>query len=908
MVPTQVSSFKVALSFLYPSSSKPYQNPPVRGRLHFETLEPRTLLAGDMAEITGTVLNDLEGDGNLTADLAVAGVGVDLYRDGGNGVFDHGGGDDVVAAHGTTTDASGRYAFSQLGNGTYFVRLTPPDQFQVRAADVKTVVITATEAEGVTGRLIDGFSTAQRAEASPPLASGATSSLADIKVLGGQRDLLVQITEGDDPFSEVALQSGAGLLRLASDTMVTGNARVVWDGVDGNATEVNPTGLGGIDLTKFEGNTMTGVSLTVGADHPNTLVKLKVYSDANNWSEYMTTVPESQGGAATKKVVFSFAEDPVAQSGSGVNFADVGAMELDFEGVSAVDGQVSVIELVGLTNKQADFTVYNRMSLGDLVWGEIINDGLNKDGETGISGVKLNLFGDTNHDEQFSQGVDELLATATTRSDGTFLFDDLFPGKYMVQVAPGNFVPGEPLHRLRSSTRNKIAADPDDDVNGDDNGEPVMDHGVLSRAVTLIANHEPTDDGDQDPNSNLTVDFGFFGFDLALVKSVEETVAVPGDQLNFSVVITNTGPSTAENVSFRDTLPVEVEFVAGQTSSGASLNLDSQGVVSADLGSLPSDQSLTVHLLADVLQGTTGQVKNIAEVVATGELDRSNNRDEVVVPIEPKIDLAVVKWDTVDPVEPGGMLSYTLRAENHGPSDATGVMVFDRLPEGVTFQSASPKESLVTDGQVEFELGEFAAGDTAEFTVNVVVHESTSGTLLNEAWVSGNEPETRLDNNRDQASTTVYIEPASVSGAVFVDRNDNGELEPSESRIPDVRVTIVGTDFRDQPVEQTTTTASDGTYEFSDLMPGSYRIIESQPKTFWGRPVLDGKDQLGENGDGVISALDGLIAPDLNANDEQDSDAFEGITLGAGSSGTNYNFGELVTQLTKWDFVHVIRY
>jgi uncharacterized repeat protein (TIGR01451 family) len=867
------------------------------------------LLAADLAEITGSVLNDLHGDGNLTADVAVAGVAVDLYRDGGNGVFDRGGGDDSVAANAVVTDPNGRYGFSHIEKGTYFVRFTPPGELQVRSgADVKTVVITAAEAEGVVGRLIDGFNTAQRAEASPPLSSSGASSLADTKALGGQRDLFVRITEGDDPFSEVALQSGAGLLRLASDTAVTGNARVIWDGVDDNATEVNPTGLGGIDLTKFEGNTMTGVSLTVGADHPNTLVKLKIYSDANNWSEYTTTVPESQGGAATKKAVFLFAEDPTTKSGSGADFADVGAMELNFEGVSAVDGQVSVIELVGMTNKRTDFTLYNRMSLGDLVWGELVNDGLNQGDEKGIATVKLNLFDDTNRDEEFTKGVDELLGMKTTRSDGTFLFHDLFPGKYIVQVAPGNFVPGGPLHGLRSSTGNGIAADPDNNVNGDDNGEPVTDHGVLSRAVTLVANSEPTDDGDQDPNSNLSVDFGFFGFDLALVKSVEETVAVPGDQLNFSVVITNTGLSTAQNVSFRDALPAEVEFVAGQASNGSSLNPDLQGIVSADLGDLPSDESVTVHMLVDVLQGTTGHVRNVAEVVATEELDRSNNRDEVVVPIEPKIDLAMIKRDAADPVEPGGLLSYTLRAENHGPSDATGVMVFDRLPDGVTFQSASSPEVRIVNDQLEFEVGDFAAGDVEEFTVNVAVHESASGTLLNEAWVSGNEPEIRLDNNHDQESTTIYIEPASISGAVFVDRNDNGKLESGESRIPDVRVMIVGTDFRDQPVQQTTTTASDGTYEFGNLMPGNYLIIETQPETFWGRPLLDGKDQLGENGDGVVSALDGLIAPDLNADDGQDSDAFEGITLVAGSSGTNYNFGELVTQLTKWDFVHVIRY
>ena len=68
------------------------QNSLLRKKLTFENLESRELLAADMAEIIGTVLNDLQGDGNASNDIAVAGAGVTLYRDGGNGIF---GGDDA---------------------------------------------------------------------------------------------------------------------------------------------------------------------------------------------------------------------------------------------------------------------------------------------------------------------------------------------------------------------------------------------------------------------------------------------------------------------------------------------------------------------------------------------------------------------------------------------------------------------------------------------------------------------------------------------------------------------------------------------------------------------------------------------------------------------------------------------
>lgn len=150
------------------------------------------------------------------------------------------------------------------------------------------------------------------------------------------------------------------------------------------------------------------------------------------------------------------------------------------------------------------------LCLGDLVWADLDNDGLYEpgSGEQGIAGVTVVLHEDTNGDGQCTPGVDRELARTTTGVGGGYIFCDLAPGDYVVTIPASNFAPGGPLAGMGSSTGNDPAPDPDDDVNNDDNGTPVGGE-VCSRAVTLALGTEPRGDGDDDPNTNRTVDFGF---------------------------------------------------------------------------------------------------------------------------------------------------------------------------------------------------------------------------------------------------------------------------------------------------------------------------------------------------------------------------------------------------------------
>jgi protocatechuate 3,4-dioxygenase beta subunit len=125
------------------------------------------------------------------------------------------------------------------------------------------------------------------------------------------------------------------------------------------------------------------------------------------------------------------------------------------------------------------------------------------------------------------------------------------------------------------------------------------------------------------------------------------------------------------------------------------------------------------------------------------------------------------------------------------------------------------------------------------------------------------------------------IPPASISGYVYVDTNNNGSKDVGEAPIPGT--TLVLRDGNGQPTGATTTTNALGYYEFTGLRPGSYGVTEVQPGGY----------------------LDGLDTPgNLGGNAQNPGDALSGVVLIGGSAGVNYNFGELLP-VSISGYVHV---
>jgi len=120
-------------------------------------------------------------------------------------------------------------------------------------------------------------------------------------------------------------------------------------------------------------------------------------------------------------------------------------------------------------------------------------------------------------------------------------------------------------------------------------------------------------------------------------------------------------------------------------------------------------------------------------------------------------DLAVVKSDSPDPVFAEENLTYTITVTNNGPRDATGVVVTEYLPVGVTYVdgSASPSQGSYNESTHEWDVGGLDNGDSATLELTVVVDSDTTGTITNTVCVDGNEPDPDDSNDCDDETTTI---------------------------------------------------------------------------------------------------------------------------------------------------------
>ncbi len=231
--------------------------------------------------------------------------------------------------------------------------------------------------------------------------------------------------------------------------------------------------------------------------------------------------------------------------------------------------------------------------------------------------------------------------------------------------------------------------------------------------------------------------------DLGIEKSVNNSRPDLGDLIEWTITVTNNGPNTATGVKVREVLPKSLIFVK---SSGNYNN--NTGIW--NVGSLNNGGSARLSVVCRV--NATGVIENVVSVSGNEfDWDMSNNRDSEVVNVSPACDLAVVKVVSEDVVNYMDVVKWTLTVTNYGPNAATGVKIYDTLPNGFVYlNSTKPFNKGVID------IGSLGVGSSV--SVDIYCRVNITGSFVNVAAVKGNEFDHNPDNNRDNAS--ILVKPA----------------------------------------------------------------------------------------------------------------------------------------------------
>lgn len=260
--------------------------------------------------------------------------------------------------------------------------------------------------------------------------------------------------------------------------------------------------------------------------------------------------------------------------------------------------------------------------------------------------------------------------------------------------------------------------------------------------------------------------------DVGLTMAANMPNVVQSNDVQFTIFLTNYGPSVANNVVVTNLLPAGTVFLSDTPSLG-SVSTNGAGLLVWSAGTLAvsASASLTFTVEADVV----GAITNSA-AVSTSTIDPNPDdasASAVVNVLAPAADLVMTGLASIPNVlQPPGNLTYTLvvTITNAGPALAPQTVIAATLPPGVNFVSTSVGTNFTTNQTaagtvVSNSVGSLAVG--AQASVSVVAQPTASGTFLNAAICSSAITDPfKANNSLPDVKTVVEAPPPPSLGAI----------------------------------------------------------------------------------------------------------------------------------------------
>lgn len=287
--------------------------------------------------------------------------------------------------------------------------------------------------------------------------------------------------------------------------------------------------------------------------------------------------------------------------------------------------------------------------------------------------------------------------------------------------------------------------------------------GLVTNSVAVAA---ATSEGDAANNSadvsiNVTDQAG-----LTLAMSASTNAVTAGQSSYFYTLdVSNSGPSLARSVLLTNTLPAGISFVGSSSASGATCNA-AAFIVVCDLGGISAGVTQTLRLDVQAGPSAVGVLVNRAAVSTSSFDPRGVQTATATVVATQNADLQVTKAATINNLNVGGVVTYTVVVDNFGPSNASGVVISDLLPVALIGPSVAVVQGSYSLTTSLWSAGAIAAGKKLTMTVAGTIGSVASGQVVtNTALVhAANQTDPVLFNNGQFVTFTV---PLNADVALF---------------------------------------------------------------------------------------------------------------------------------------------
>lgn len=510
----------------------------------------------------------------------------------------------------------------------------------------------------------------------------------------------------------------------------------------------------------------------------------------------------------------------VAPTGYSFSTAGVGAEWTDSDANTGT-GRTGTFTLVAGQNKDdVDAGLSNNSTatlnrLGDRVWYDNNNNGIQDAGEFGAPGVSVALL-DANGlpvDDPRQAGIQPYITT--TDLNGNYLFTDLPNGSYQVRFynVPGGYSFITSANAGGATTNNSDAGasgvTPVYSLTGSQTNLTV-DAGLIRRTETGTASlgnkvfYDINSNGIQDAGET-----GVAGVTVTLRTPGADGIAGNGDDVTVATLVTNSlGEYLFTNLSAGVYYVQFSNGPAGYNTSAANTGSDdaqdSDGTAAVTISSATSttglynlgagEQNLTVDLGLVKTTAGRGSISNQVWFDTNGNGTFNSGTDAVVPGVQ--VELLNGSGNAIDP-DGAGPLTRTITT-----TDVNGNYLFDNLTAGSYIVNFSNYPAGLTPVAQDVTLtNNRSAGNGAGSTPVITLAASQNLT------------------NIDQGLTTTR---AALGDRVWNDLNGNGQQDAGEPGLAGVTV-ILRDAATGNPVSSTVTDAN-GNYLFTNLDAGSYVV------------------------------------------------------------------------------------